>query len=915
MNRYTQPRIKLGTVITFAVLLFTPVFIGISLPGNIATSENILEDGMQLIPVEPIASQASGSIDVNMSLQATGTYEAHTVILSRGNMYNFTATSTGAATFDVTLVHNVTVTDYYNQKSASEYSDDILISAGVPLWGGYNNWNSITFSSRVTQGVTISSGTNKSFLVYIDSNYAKEQIACKLLIILRSTLDTYNNLATLEWTTISLATPAMRLNYTSTTSNVSTVFEPQSMNLVQLSTLGNSVLTDSILNETIVSNSTLTLIQWRKDLSGNVRRYTMPSIGVVNDVYVPSFRNINLDGSGLPGFIINSNTVADASLSWSFSAITDQSVTFSTMPLADNIINFTLEGLNRAFRVIEISGATLFNIEFTENVLNTQLNWNVAAQFFALGKDNGLLYNLNLRGVNETESATIFATSQNNVYLNSATSFTSNSFSTYQYWFAGLGSATPAVSTSTGTQRLGIIITATPTIAYLNFSCLVNVTSMPIPALNSGESVNIGTSLGYPHGSFDMFHVRQFGFEDFAQFKWGIRSWNVTPVSADANLYCNDDGIYPRNLNNALISNPFSTTGLLGTITLSYVISGRMQAGDVLNVYVKNETAMTLVTTESGTIISPTTRNFAITAHSGAQVQVIFNFSTNNMGSGELGPVIDDVRVGNTTQAIFFDDFQNDLSKWTQVDNSGGSALYWHIASESTAFNRPKVDIIYPNKIYSMFGYYAEPAYSSFTREVFGYNPLIQANQVGYLVIMADGSIVQNFSTSVSKKAYNPVKIQDGTNVRSNLEYTQIGITYQLPDFYQYYYVDLEPGYKYGIAIEKSGLDTLIINGMLTSSAGTNATSTFERFYGFFVVNLTYYTTPVLPGRVYIKFATIAPGLTLTIRFTKVSTAPEFPWLLMIVIASIAVNMIFGYILAYNRRVLTLPKRRKSTKI
>jgi len=839
MNRHTRPRIKLGTIITIAVLLFTPVFVGLSPPGRLSTGEKILEDGMQFIPVEPTASQASGSIDVNLSLLATGTYKAYAITLSRGNMYNFTATSTGAATFDVSLVHGVTVTDYYNQESTSEYSDDILVATGVPLWGGYDNWNSITFSSRVTQGATVSSGTSKSFLVYIDGSFPMETIACNLLVILRSTSDTSNNLGTLAWMTVSLATPSLTVNYTNTTSSVTTVFEQNSVNLVRFGTSGSAILTHSILNETVGSNSTLTLIRWQKDLSGNVRRSTTPAIGVVNDVYVPSFRNIDLDGSVLPGFIINPNPSSDAMLSWTFSAITDRSVSYSTMPLADTVINFTLAGLNRAFRVIEITGATYFDIEFTENVLYTQLNWNVAAQFYALGKDNGLLYNLNLRGVNDSESATVFAASQNNAYLNTVTSFKSNLFSSYRYWFAGHGSASPSISTPTGTQRLGIIITATPTTAYLNFSCLVNITSMLIPVLSSGEGVDIGTSLGYPHGSFEMFHVRQFSFEDFTQFKWGVRSWNVTPISADANLYCNDDGIYPRNLNNALISNTFSTTGLAGTITLSYEIKGRIQMGDVLNVYVKNETRMTLITTESGSIVTPTIRSFSITGSSGAQVQIIFNFTTNDVGSGEIGPVIDDVRIGNATQAAFFDDFQDDLSKWTQVDNKGGSALYWHIASDSTSFNRPEVDIIYPNQIYSMFGYYAEPAYSSFTREVFGYNPSIQSSQIGYLVIMAAGPIVQNFSTSISNTVYNPVKIQDGTIVRSNLKYTQIGITYDLPDFYQYYYFDLEPGYKYGIAVEKDGLDTLIIDGTLTSGVGTNVTSTFDRFYGFFVVNIT----------------------------------------------------------------------------
>jgi hypothetical protein len=215
-----------------------------------------------------------------------------------------------------------------------------------------------------------------------------------------------------------------------------------------------------------------------------------------------------------------------------------------------------------------------------------------------------------------------------------------------------------------------------------------------------------------------------------------------------------------------------------------------------------------------------------------------------------------------------------------------------------------------------MTGYYAEPAYTGFTREVFGYNPQIQSRHVAYLVIMADGTIVQNFTAIVSATAYNPVEIENGTIVTSNLEYTQIGISYPLADFYQYYYVDLEPGYRYDITVQMEGLSVLYIDGNVITKLGTNATSTFDKFYGFFIVNMTYSIEPTVSGRVHIKFVAIAPDTTFTILYTRVSTKPpsEFPWLLTIVITSITVNVIFGYVLAYNRRVLTLPKRRKIMK-
>lgn len=908
-----KPFFRPCTALSIAVLVLFPAFLGSSI--LISTPKDIPFTSLQFALDKPNASQASGSLQINMSLLSTGTYRTFPVTLSRGNMYNFTARSTGSATFDVTLVENVTVLDYFNQKTTSVFSDEILRTAGVPWWAGYNTWNTISFSSRVTQGATVASGTNKSFRLYIDDSYVRASIPCTLIAILKSTVNTNDNLLELSWNTISLQTPALSINYTNNSSGHAALFSPGTASLIMFGTKNNVVLTSTILNETVSTNSTLTLVHWQKDLSGNVRRGTVPSIGIVNDVYVPSFRNVELDGSVLPAFIINPSTTSKASLSWNFSAVTDPSVTYSNMPLADSVVNFTLTGLNRAFRVIDLNGATYFDINFQENILYTQLNWNVAAQFFAIGRDATAIYNLNARGFNESESASIFTTSQDAAFTNTATSFTTNKFTTHRFWIAGYGSEPSQVSTQTGTNKLGIIITATQSLAYLNFSCLVNITTRSVQGLSSSEEMEIGTSLGYPHDPFQMFHVRQFTFQDYTQFKWGIRTFNATPVISDANLYCNDGNTYPRDLNNALISMAFSTTGLTGTINLNYEISGRMQANDILHVYVKNATGTYQVTTETGVIGTPISRTFPITAYSGSQVQIIFNFTTNDMGSGELGPVIDDVRVGNATNAVFQDDFQGTLSKWTQIDNNGGSAMYWHVASDSTAFNRPAITVVYPNQVSTLYGYYAQPAMAGVLKEIFGVNPAIQSNHVGYAVIMADGNIVQNFTTIVSATPYNPVEIQDGTVVASNLEYTQLGITYPLADFYHYYYVDLEPGYRYGISIEMEGLSTLYINGVAITKVGTNATSAFDRFYGFFVINMSYSMEPTTTGRVYIKFATIAPDTTFTIHITKVSTAPEFPWLLTIMIASIAVNAIFGYVLAYNRRVLTLPKRRAKAKI
>jgi hypothetical protein len=918
MNRKIHSVIKTNSATCIALLVIMTLFQMSVASANSSNDASVIDSGTRINTLEPIASQATGSLDINMSLLATGSQQFHDIILARGIMYNFTAESSGDATFDITLVYNITITDYVSQEVTSEYSDDILVAAGAPMWGTYNTWNALSISSRVTHGITVAAGIDRSFVLYLDTDYPQATIACTLIVILESTSNSLNNLLDIAWTTIPLSSPVMMVNYSTSTASHQAVIEPDSTSLLKFGTAGNSDLTEMVLNETAGTNITLTIIRWREDLSGNVKRSTSTGAGMLNDVYVPAYRNVKLDGSITPALVVNNAAINHARISWNFSAITDPTVNHQAIALQDQAVNFNLSKRNMAFRTIELTSARYFDIEFVGNPLETQIYWNVAVQFIAIGQDSYNLFTLNFRGDNDTEKATIFAANQNDQYTTRTSSFTFDVFTTFQYWFAGHGDLTPATIQQGGTQKLGMIITATASLAYLNFTCRIDVTERAIPNYVASEQMNVGTKNALPYDAFDFFHVRQFGFENYTQYKWGVQAINASNVIADAYLYCNDpvNNLYPRNLNNAITSTAFDTTGLAGTISLSFEITAEIQSNDHLYVYVKTHAGISPVLADIFGSVPTQARTITVTTYSSSQMQVIFNFTTNNMGAGALGPVIDNVKVWNNTHVAFLDDFQDNLSKWTQVDNGGGSDLYWHIASDATSFNRPSVSIVYPNNMYTMTGYLADPhAYTSYTKETYGYNPYIQEGNVSYIVVVADGNIVQNFTTIISKMSYAATEIVNGTRVQSNLTYSVLGVVTALPDFFSYYYIDLEPGFRYTLTIKMDGIDLKYLDAATLATNGTALLGSIDLYYGFFLINMSYSTLPETQDRMYLKFATVASGITFTMLLTKVSTAPEVPWLLIVVLASVGINGIFGAILAYNRRVLTLPKRGKKIKI
>nr|MDO8118399.1 hypothetical protein [Candidatus Sigynarchaeota archaeon] len=455
--------------------------------------------------------------------------------------------------------------------------------------------------------------------------------------------------------------------------------------------------------------------------------------------------------------------------------MTDPTISYAQMALGNVTINFDLYGTNLAYRTIDLGNPSYFDITFADVLGEPLTNWNIAVDFYIIGKD-GVVNRFNLDNMpeNYTESATIFATGQNNAFENTTSGYSLGINDNQLIWIAGYGDLTPGPQAYSGSTRIGILIQAVPTGAYLNYSCSIQVTPHVVENHTNGEKYYIGTENGSPFGEFKPFQVRQFDFANLSQYKWEITSQNTSATVIDSNLVCNDinnGAKYPQGMNNSLASIEINTLGLTGSIFLELDVSTKFQNGDYLHIYVKNGSGTYLLDTLEW-ITDLQQRDYNITKYSSSDVQIVFTQTSNNNGMGLSGSMIDDVRVWNNSVTVFSDDFEGDLSKWNETDNTGGSDFYWYIQRDDSLFSAPEVNVVYPNMVFTMSGYLADPEiFGDFTYTIFGNNPFFQRGTKAYLVITTDGQIRQNISATVSSTAYTPCNITNGTVVAANLTY------------------------------------------------------------------------------------------------------------------------------------------------
>ncbi len=872
---------------------------------------------------------SAATINLNLNQYAEGEILAQPIQFNANAMYNLTIKNTGDAELFAYVVQTISTYSGTSVVPTEVYSDQLIRSVGIPWWDTFNAWDTNSYTSRVSSGASVGSAAQKSIVIYLDDSFPTSSVQLTVLLKLVSTTNPYNNTVNLDWVEISTASPAFNIAYNATGTSPKNLILPNSYQIVEFSTANDADLTNSILNQTISVNSSLKLFQWQRDLSGNTILTSRTLSGITNTLMIPYFNNMRLDGHKFLGLVANLNSIPTVELSWNFS---DVVATFNYSEISfssPGMVEFQLNQVNRYWRVMEVP-TTNFNITFLGSPITSQDYWDVRIDFYAIGKSNGQLFTLDNYGVNASESASIFTTRQSTQYAAYDFDYLKTNFAPQTYTWYLNGTANPIINLVEGTQYLGLELSATQNpSAVQNFNCSIEITEIPIQDLISGEKQQVGSANGSINGNYRPFQVRKFSFENFDQFEWGFRSENSSKLDSVTQLKCNDPDSTPEqyipDLNNSLESVVINTDGLQGKIWLRYNISGSIASGDNLAVHIINSSGISPAIRSYGSgSLTSTIRyeSLDVTNYNGTGLQITFNFTSNWMNNVAEGPTIDNVRVTNGTDEVFFDDFEGDLSHWTQYDLSPtGTGMYWRLDRWTQNVNTPKIYIIYPNIANQLIVYPADPAtYTSYTYKTLDYNPYAQPGDIAYIITTASGALVQNFTVAITQTTFSAQTFQNGalltaTHTVPSLV-SQNGYLWEettnIDECFEYYALHLFVGYTYSFRFTTQVAGLTSIPATVVDATGLQWNIPF--FYGTFNVNQTYEIAASQDQVVYFKFGDIGYGNTIQVVLTQGLTGEEpFPLVLVLAIiaaASVVVNVLMIFLLR-KARMGTLPSAQK----
>ena len=901
-----------GTIGDFIVIMMTisPVLSPTSTPDLLTTNVDQTKGKQPLY----ILSAQSNEINMNLSQYDLDESDITSIMLPTDILINITLESTGEASFDVSIIRDAEIYSYINQETTTEFSDEFLQTTAVPFWGNYNSWDSIDYSNRVSNGINLDIGETKSLLMYIDSTHPmvdNGSMAASILTQLKSTNNPYNNTLKISWEEISLASPDVTFEYSNNTIVQSQDFAANSVSTVVLESDAGVNLTQTVLNQSISANASLVMIAWEYDLSGNLQRSTTNYNGLSAETFVPEFQDLDLSNHTTPGIIINDNANI-VNFQWNFTAITDTTVNYSRVLFENTTIQFSEDSGNEMWIVMDMPSTSYFELSLVGDPDISQIGWDVAAQFYTIGK-TGSLFTLDASLDGEVETVTIFTNEMSDELEATTVDFQYEDFQSHETWWAVHNTPTTSVNSESTTQTLGMKISATYSTYFVDFNCTIRITEKKIKSFAQNSTSYIGADNGtefeMDENTFEFFTVESFEFQDFDQNVWEVQSINATSVEAQSKLYCNDPlegDKYPNTLNNSLISELIDASTLSGTISLSLEASLQIRNNDGLGIYIQNSTDFEELGFYSDSF-STTTLSFDISDWIMDSFQIILNFTALPPGN-DFGPIIDDVKVSNTTNTVFLDDFEGDLvDHWTQVDNSGENLLYWRIDRDTQAFNSPQITVLYPNSMSSFQGYAANPyQYTQYTKMIYGNNPYVQPNHTGYLIIEPSATIVQNMTVNLGLTTYGDQALVSGMEINADYNYTtlefQSGFYWEyeetLPDIYPYYSLAIEPEIQYEITFRMENVSTIILDCQVYNNLGQNISSKIENFYGFFMVNHSYFLTAADSDNIFIKFDALSPDAKITVEIQQVDLGKtDIPWEWIIVaVLGVSNALTIGYL-------------------
>lgn len=700
--------------------------------------------------------ESSTSLTGDLNYMSEGDYIFESLTWAGESLFNVTCSSTGSAELFFYFTSTINRYSYYNNKDTSVWSDDFLMTYGKPLWVGAN-WNTWTLNDDINSGVEVIAGNRKSFLLSLGNG---DSFDVRVYILLKQTLNSSQNSYKIEIVNLldsniieSIEIGNQNTTHFSVPSNGFKLFKFES------SITSNEV----VLSNEIKVNNSFSWIYWHDTLTNIWSPLKESFTENVSREWVPIFNNFDLTGRPALGIIFNS-AGTDLNFTYSSRLALESSnriekVTYSESSMFSTKFLFN-DTMKDAYFILEMNDRCFFDMVF-----QIDLNWSVSVDFYSLGTNHGQKEVINKQGTNGDEKLSIFYAPTSNLYQDRDTATFIEQESYGVGWYGINGSLNPEVKKINKISSLiGFQINAKNNGTNPEANITVQIIPRNIASFSSGEEVGIGkTDAGLETPTFPFLQVRQFDTVNWRRYQWELQAYNQTKLLENSYWFCGVEGSnYVNNMNNSLYSPKINNTNNYVDLTLEVKISyelSRVFGNDIFSIYIKNDTDRELLDEYIGNSEGEITYSRDISNWIGRNFTIEFNLFTNSMGD-DKGITVDDFMIkGNSSLIIYENDFESNLAGWTHIDHSGEGDL-WHIAMEEVGVNKPIVDVVYQESIYSMEG--EKPSLigiGTYPRIFFDKDPKAQPIPMSYLVYYAEGPIENNFSIKLSVNSFDLVSI------------------------------------------------------------------------------------------------------------------------------------------------------------
>jgi len=747
---------------------------------------------------------SSTSLTGDLNYMSENAYIFESLTWSGERLFNVTCSSTGSADLFFYFTSTINRNTYYDNKDAFVWSDDFLMTYAKPLWVA--NWNKWTLNDDIDSGVEVIAGNRKSFLLSLGNG---DSFDVRIYILLKQTTNSSDNSYKIDIVNL----PDSNIIESIVIGNQNTTHFSVPANGFKLFKFESSITSNEVVlsNEIIVNNS-FSWIYWHDTLTNIWAPSEESFTENISRDWVPIFNNFNLTGRSALGIIFNSagtdlNFTYSSRLALESSKRIEKNIYSGTSMFSTNfLLNDTMPD---AYFILEMNEGYFFDTHF-----QVDLNWSVSVDFYSLGTNHGQKFVMDNQGINGDEKLSMLYTPTSNIYQNQDTAAFIEQESCGDGWYVINGSLNPEVKKINKISSLiGFQINANNNGINPDVNITVQVIPRDITSFSSGEEVGIGkTNAGLETSTFPFLQVRQFDTVNWRRYQWELQAYNQTKLIEDSYWFCGVEGSnYVNNMNNSLYSPQINNTNNYVDLTLevkiSYELSPAM-GNDISSIYIKNDTHRELLDEYIGNSGGEITYSVDISNWIGWDFTIEFNLFTNSFGD-DKGITVDDFMIkGNSSLIIYENDFESNLAGWTHIDHSGEGDL-WHIATEEVGVNKPIVDIVYQESLYSMVG--EKPSLTgigTYPKIFFNKDPKVQPILRSYLVYYAEGPIETNFSIKLSVNSFDLVSITDN-QIKFTNNFTYEEAEQQGTEVVNSTEVLNRPRWYY--KIEASNLDNLII--------------------------------------------------------------------------------------------------------